>query len=134
MGDDYERARAMVETVRRGDALGRAMRASIERRIASGVAGAAGLVDLEKGDTMWSFANRVLDAAQEDEKTEERDPQIAEARGPRGEGAGALGAGAAVRRLPGSGGGGRAIAEHPWPAAMGRGHGLGRRVETVTLP
>ncbi len=62
MGDDYDRARAMIRTARRGDALGRAMRASIEQRIAGGAA-AAGRVHLERGDTMWSFANRVLDAA-----------------------------------------------------------------------
>ena len=62
MADDYERARAMIETARRCDALGRAKRASIERRIAGGVEGAAGHVHIEKGDTMWSFAIRVLDA------------------------------------------------------------------------
>jgi hypothetical protein len=67
MGDDYDRARAMIETARRDDALGRAMRASIEQRIAGGV-GAAGHVHIEKGDTMWSFANRVLDAAQDGAK------------------------------------------------------------------
>jgi hypothetical protein len=67
MGDDYERARAMIETARRDDALGRAMRASIEQRIAGGVE-AAGHVHIEKGDTMWSFANRVLDAMQGGEK------------------------------------------------------------------
>ena len=42
MSDDYERARAMIETARRDDALGRAMKASIEQRIAGGVEGAAG--------------------------------------------------------------------------------------------
>jgi hypothetical protein len=67
MGDDYDRARAMILTARRGDALGRAMRASIEQRIAGGAA-AAGRVHLERGDTMWSFANRVLDAAQDGAK------------------------------------------------------------------
>ena len=73
MGDDYERARAMILTARRGDALGRAMRASIEQRIAGGAEGAAGRVHLERGDTMWSFANRVLDAAaQADERTSDR--------------------------------------------------------------
>jgi hypothetical protein len=61
MADDYERARAMIETAWRGDALGRAMRASIERRIAGGVERAAGHAHIEKCDTMWSFANRVLD-------------------------------------------------------------------------
>ncbi len=40
------------------------MKASIERRIAGGTK-AAGHVHIEKGDTMWSFANRVLDAAQD---------------------------------------------------------------------
>ena len=63
MSDDYERTRAMIETARRDDALGRAMKASIERRIAGG-AEAAGHVHIEKGDTLWSFASRVLDAAQ----------------------------------------------------------------------
>ena len=67
MGDDYERARAMIETARRDDALGRAMRANIEQRIAVAV-GAAGHVHIEKGDTMWSFANRVLDAARDSAK------------------------------------------------------------------
>ncbi len=67
MSDDYERARTMIEEARRDDALGRAMRASIERQVAGG-AEAAGHVHIEKGDTMWSFANRVLDAVQEDEK------------------------------------------------------------------
>jgi hypothetical protein len=62
MSDDYERARAMIETARRNDALGRAMRASIEQRIAGG-AEAAGHVHIEKGDTLWSFASRLLDAA-----------------------------------------------------------------------
>jgi hypothetical protein len=73
MSDDYERARAMIETARRDDALGRAMKASIEQRIAGGMK-AAEHVHFEQGDTMWSFANRVLDAVQEDEKTEDRDP------------------------------------------------------------
>ena len=67
MGDDYEKARAMIERARRDDAQGRVVRAAIERQIAEG-AEAAGHVHLEKGDTMWSFANRVLDAVQEDEK------------------------------------------------------------------
>ena len=40
------------------------MRASIEQRIAGGMK-AAGHVHFERGDTMWSFANRVLDAAQD---------------------------------------------------------------------
>ena len=66
-GDDYERGRAMILTARRGDALGRAMRASIEQRIAGGAA-AAGRVHLERGDTMWSVANRVLDVAQDGAK------------------------------------------------------------------
>ena len=66
MSDDYERARTMIEEARRDDALGRAMKASIERQIAGGVE-AAGHVHIEKGDTLWSFANRVLDAVQEDE-------------------------------------------------------------------
>ncbi len=66
MGDDYEEARAMVEEARRDDALGRATRASIERQIAGG-AEAAEHVHIEKGDTLWSFANRVLDAVQEEE-------------------------------------------------------------------
>ena len=61
-------SRAGIEAARRGDALGRAMRASIERRIAGGVGAASGHVHIEKGDTMWSFANRVLDAVQEDGK------------------------------------------------------------------
>jgi predicted urease superfamily metal-dependent hydrolase len=43
------------------------MRASIEQRIAGGV-GDAGHVHIEKGDTMWSFVNRVLDAAQDGAK------------------------------------------------------------------
>ena len=64
MSDDYEEARAMIEAARRDDARGRAVKAGIERRIAGG-AEAAGHVHIEKGDTMWSFANRVLDAAQE---------------------------------------------------------------------
>ena len=73
MSDDYEEARAMIEAARRDDAQGRAMKASIERRIAGGVE-AAEHVHIEKGDTMWSFANRVLDAVQEDEKRGDRDP------------------------------------------------------------
>ena len=73
MSDDYERARAMIETARRDDALGRAMKASIEQQVAGGVE-AAEHVHIEKGDTMWNFTNRVLDAVQEDEKTEDRDP------------------------------------------------------------
>ena len=72
MSDDYERARTMVEEARRDDALGRATRASIERQGAGG-AEAAGHVHIEKGDTMWSFANRVLDAVQEEEN-ENREP------------------------------------------------------------
>ena len=67
MSDDSEKARAMIEQARRDDAQGRAMRAGIERQVAGG-AEAAGHVHIEKGDTMWSFANRVLDAVQEDEK------------------------------------------------------------------
>ena len=67
MSDDYERARTVIEEARRDDALGRATRASIERQVAGG-ADAAGHVHIEKGDTMWSLANRVLDAVQEDEK------------------------------------------------------------------
>ena len=67
MGDDYEQARTMIEEARRDDALGRATRASIERQVAGG-AEAAEHVHIEKGDTMWSLANRVLDAVQEDEK------------------------------------------------------------------
>ena len=66
MGDDYEEARTMIEEARRDDALGRATRASIERQVAGG-AEAAGRVHIEKGDTMWSFANRVLDAMQYEE-------------------------------------------------------------------
>ncbi len=73
MSDDYEEARAMVEEARRDDALGRATRASIERQIAGG-AEAAEHVHIEKGDTMWSFANRVLDAVQ-DEENENREPE-----------------------------------------------------------
>ena len=69
MSDDYERARAMIEAARRDNALGRAMKASIEQRIAGGVE-AAGRVHIEKGDTLWSFANRVLDAAQEEGRTD----------------------------------------------------------------
>ncbi len=64
MSDDYEEARAVIEVARRDDALGRAMKAGIKQQIAK----AAEHVHIEKGDTMWSFANRVLDAAQEDEK------------------------------------------------------------------
>ena len=73
MGDDDEEARAMIEQARRDDAQGRVVRAAIERQIAEG-AEAAGHVHLEKGDTMWSFANRVLDAVQDDEKRGDRDP------------------------------------------------------------
>ncbi len=73
MSDDYEQARTMIEEARRDDALGRATRASIERRIAGGVE-AAEHVHIEKGDTMWSFANRVLDAVQ-DEENENREPE-----------------------------------------------------------
>ena len=68
----FDEARAMIETARRGDAVGRAVRASIARQIA-GDAAAAGRVHLERGDTMWSFANRVLDAAaQPDERRGDR--------------------------------------------------------------
>ena len=67
MGDDYEKARAMIAGARRDDAPGQAMKATIEQQIAGGVE-AAGHVHIEKGDTMWSFANRVLDAVQEDER------------------------------------------------------------------
>ena len=67
VSDDYEEARAMIAEARRDDALGRATRASIERQVAGG-AEAAEHVHIEKGDTMWSYANRVLDAVQEDEK------------------------------------------------------------------
>ena len=67
MSDDYEQARTMIEEARRGDALGRATRASIERQVAGG-AEAAEHVHIEKGNTMWSFANRVLDAVQDEEK------------------------------------------------------------------
>ena len=56
----------MIEMAWRDDAVGRVMKAGIEHRIAGG-AGAAGHVHIEKGDTLWSFANRVLDAVQEDE-------------------------------------------------------------------
>jgi hypothetical protein len=73
MGDDYEKARAVIERARRDDAQGRAVRAAIERQIAGG-AEAAGHVHLEKGDTMWSFANRVLDAVQETEQRSDREP------------------------------------------------------------
>ncbi len=72
MGDDYEKARAMIAGARRDDAPGQAMRATIEQQIAGGVE-AAGHVHIEKGDTMWSLANRVLDAVQEDEK-KDREP------------------------------------------------------------
>ncbi len=71
MGDDDEEARAMIEQARRDDAQGRAMKASIERQIAGGVE-AAEHVHIEKGDTMWSYANRVLDAVQQDKKGGER--------------------------------------------------------------
>ncbi len=67
MSDEYKEARAMIEQARRDDAEGRAARASIERQVAGG-AEAAEHVHIEKGDTMWSYANRVLDAVQEDEK------------------------------------------------------------------
>ncbi len=67
MGDDYDEARAMIERARRDDAQGRATRASIERQVAGG-AEAAEHLHIGNGDTMWSFANRVLDAVQEDEK------------------------------------------------------------------
>ena len=73
MSDDYEKARAMIEVARRDDAVGRVMKVGIEQRIAGG-AEAAEHVHIEKGDTMWNFTNRVLDAVQEDEKTEDRDP------------------------------------------------------------
>ena len=49
------------------------MKASIERQIAGG-AEAAEHVHIEKGDTMWSYANRVLDAVRDDEKRGDRDP------------------------------------------------------------
>ena len=65
MGDDFDEARAMIDAARRGDAQGRAMKATIEWQIAGGTKG-AGRVHIEQGDTLWSFANRVLDAAQED--------------------------------------------------------------------
>ena len=67
MGDDYEKARATIERARRDDVHGQAMKATIEQQIAGGVE-AAGHVHIEKGDTMWSFANRVLDAVQEGER------------------------------------------------------------------
>jgi hypothetical protein len=67
MSDDYEKARAMIAGAQRDDANGRAMKASIEQQIAGGVE-AAGHVHIEQGDTLWSFANRVLDAVQEDER------------------------------------------------------------------
>lgn len=66
MSDDYEKARAMIAGARRDDAPGQAMKATIEHQIAGGVE-AAGHVHIEKGDTMWSFANRVLDAVKEKE-------------------------------------------------------------------
>ncbi len=72
MSDDYEEARAMIEAARRDDAQGRAMKASIERQIAGGVE-AAEHVHIEKGDTMWSYANRVLDAVR-DEENENGEP------------------------------------------------------------
>ena len=72
MSDDYERARTMIEAARRDDAQGRAMKASIEQQIAGGTK-AAEHVHLEKGDTLWSFATRVLDAAQVDE-AKDREP------------------------------------------------------------
>ena len=67
MSDDYEKARAMIAGARRDDAPGQAMKATIEQQMAGGVA-AAGHIHIEKGDTLWSFANRVLDAVQEDER------------------------------------------------------------------
>ena len=73
MSDDYEEARAVIEAARRDDTHGRAMKASIERQIAGGVE-AAGHVRIEKGDTMWSYANRVLDAVQ-DEENENGEPE-----------------------------------------------------------
>jgi hypothetical protein len=73
MSDDYEQARTMVEEARRDDALGRATRASIERQVAGG-AEAAEHVHIEKGDTMWSYANRVLDAVR-DEENARREPE-----------------------------------------------------------
>ena len=45
------------------------MRATIEQQVAGGVE-AAGHVHIEKGDTLWSFANRVLDAVQEGERND----------------------------------------------------------------
>jgi hypothetical protein len=45
-------------------------RIRIEQRIAGGTK-AAGHVHIEKGDTLWNFASRVLDAAQGDEKDRE---------------------------------------------------------------
>ena len=73
MSDDYEEARAMIEVARRDDALGRAVKASIEQQVAGGMK-AAEHVHIENGDTMWNFANRVLDAVQEDEKKGDREP------------------------------------------------------------
>ena len=72
MSDDYEKARAMIAGARRDDAPGQAMKATIEQQIVGGVE-AAEHVHIEKGDTMWSFASRVLDAEQEDEK-KDREP------------------------------------------------------------
>ena len=72
MSDDYEKARAMIAGARRDDAPGQAMKATIEQQIAGGVE-AAGHVHIEKGDTLWSFASRVLDAARVDE-TKDREP------------------------------------------------------------
>ncbi len=79
MSDDYEQARTMIEEARRDDAQGRATRASIERQVAAGVE-AAEHVHIEEGDTMWSFANRVLDAVQ-DEENESREPEDGRGRG-----------------------------------------------------
>jgi hypothetical protein len=79
MGDDYEEARTMIEEARRDDAQGRATRASIERQVAGG-AEAAEHVHIEKGDTMWSYANRVLDAVR-DEENENREPEDGRGRG-----------------------------------------------------
>ena len=72
MSDDYEKARAMIAGARRDDAHGQAMKATIEQQIAGGVE-AAEHVHIENGDTMWSFANRVLDAEQEDDR-KDREP------------------------------------------------------------
>ena len=57
----------MIEQARRDDAQGRVVTAAIERQDAEG-AEAAGHVHIEKGDTMWSLVNRVLDAAQDGAK------------------------------------------------------------------